>query len=117
MERALSDRQCSYHNATPRLTQLGQGTIHTFLQERERCVRRMDDAQTQGSTFELVAVVASVDTELLQSVVDLDTFMDVTAVPDLSDEYLLNWLIEQDHGTLQSFTLDLLEAIVKRIYP
>lgn len=86
--------------------------IHTFWHERELYVRRLDDAWTKGNTFVPVAVVASVDTDLLQYLIDLDMLEDVTAVKDLSNECLLNWIIEQDQGTLESFTLGQLEAIV-----
>ena len=77
----------------------------------------MDYAQTRGSTIEPVALVAFLDTELLQSLVDFDTFQDVTAVKDLSDECLLNYLTEQDKVTLESFTLKQLEAIAKKTLP
>lgn len=98
----------------PERKQLQRRTIHTFLQEREQYVRRVNDAHSQGSTFELVTLVTSVDIDLLQSLIALDTVEDVTDAKDLSDEGLLQWLTEQDHGTLESFSLEQLETIIKK---
>ena len=48
--------------------------IQTFLRERARYLRRVQDATLQGSAFNAVTLVASVDFDLLTSLIDLDTF-------------------------------------------
>ena len=98
----------------PELKQLGRKTIHIFLRERERYLRRVQEAQSQGSAFKPVKIVASVDFDLLTSLIELDTFEKVTKIDDLSDEVLLAWLQAQAKVSLDSYSPEELEAMIKK---
>lgn len=53
---------------------LGRKHIHTFLVERERYILRVKDAQSTGGNQESVSVIASIDPDLLTSLIDLGEF-------------------------------------------
>lgn len=74
----------------------------------------MENAQDQGSRFTAVKLVASVEADLLESLVDLDTFPAVNTVSDVNNDILHRWLQSQIEQKLDSFIKESIAALVKK---
>lgn len=86
----------------PKLLTLGRMPIHKFLRERDNYLLNVKEAQLQGSYFQPVRLVASIDTDLLQSLIDLETFPNVSNISELSDASLNIWLQERSSVGLEA---------------
>lgn len=58
---------------TPELKEFDRKAIHEFLRPRERSERRVQGGRAQGTTLQVVTIVASVAFDLLTSLIDLET--------------------------------------------
>ena len=63
--------------AHPELKSIGQKAIYDFLKDRAAYEQRVASANAQGSTFPGIALKDSIDTDLLKSLIELDTFSGV----------------------------------------
>lgn len=93
---------------------LGRKSMHNFLRDRERSRRLAKESVEQGSTFQPVALVASLDFDLLSSLAALDTILSITTLDEVTDDILLRWISQQHEDTLESFSLEDLDDMVKK---
>lgn len=93
---------------------MGQTTISVFLKERERYLKKVQDAREQGSTYHEVSLVSSVDFELLNSLIAFHAFNGVETLHELRDEVLLKWLKEQVGLSFLCMDVEDLQALVEK---
>lgn len=96
----------------PELRRLGRKNIHIFLRERERYILRLEDAQASGSSVQPVSLKASVDPDLLLSMVEFGEFDNVTSLTELTDDNLRQWLDDKDEVSFDSLSAEALNAAV-----
>ena len=101
--------------AHPKLEQIGQKFIHTFLKEWERSLLCIQDANNAGENKVFpVSLKSAIDTDLFQSLIELEEFgEDVTSIEELNNDTLQEWLEEQQKESLDSMTLEQLEEIIR----
>lgn len=98
----------------PELRTLGKKAIRIFLKERARYEQKAAHAANQGSMFTPASIVASIDFELLTSLIEMQIFDQVTDIADLRDEVLLRWLQVQAGVTSTSFDTTDIQALLQR---
>jgi len=97
----------------PELRRLGRKAVQTFIRERERYMLKIDDANASGANVSAVSIKASIDTDLLLSLIDFDEFPGVSKFEELKEETLEEWLEEQNVLKLEAISLPDLEAAIK----
>ena len=98
----------------PELKTLGRKAIHNFLRERERYLPLVAEARSQGSAYQAISLVAAVKFELLKALVSLRSFDGVTDVTHLTEKKLQKWLEEKGERAIETFSLDGLDAVIKK---
>lgn len=98
----------------PELRTLGRKAIRTFLKERARYEQKAAQAANQGSMFTPASIIASIDFELLTSLIEMQIFDQVTEISDLCDEVLLTWLKDQAGVTSTSYNSTDIQALLQR---
>ena len=98
----------------PLLKRLGQSTVRKFLKDWEQYEHRISEANAQGQPVVPVSLVSSVDFDLLQSLVEYDTFSGVTKIEELEDTVLQKWLQKSIGLSNCSATADDLDKLVRK---
>jgi hypothetical protein len=76
----------------PELDMLGQVAIRVFLKKRARYLRLVaQNNKADGVNVKPITVVASIDPELLENLIDMEKF-DADSVDDCSDESVMEFL-------------------------
>ena len=102
--------------AHPVLRKVGQYHIHRFLKEWDRYMVCVQDAAATGigSFTGPVTFTSAIDTDLLQSLIDLDEFgEDVNLIEEVDEEELQTWLKRQISTSYSCTTAKQVEATVK----
>ena len=97
----------------PQLRRLGRKNIHVFLRERENYLLCIADAQAIGSTIQPISLKASIDRDLLLSLVEFGEFAEVTSLANLTEDNLKAWLGAKEKVSLESLSLQELETAIK----
>lgn len=90
---------------TPMLKRLGREEIKSFLIEWKKCQEKKDRWRSREGTAHVVLATDCVDKELLQNLVDLQTFPSVTSVSGISQSGLIFWL--QNRADASSECMDM----------
>jgi hypothetical protein len=76
----------------PKLDKLGLVAIRDFLMKRARYLRlEVQNNKVDGFNVTLITVVASIDPELLENLIDMET-IDTDSVDDQADESVMEYL-------------------------
>lgn len=97
----------------PELRRLGRKNIHTFVRERARYLLRIQDVQTSGSTINPVSLKASIDPDLLMSMIEFEEFEGVTELSGLTEGMIKSWLNTQSEVSFDSLTVEELNNAVR----
>lgn len=97
----------------PELRRLGRKNIHTFVRERARYLLRIQDVQASGSTISPVSLKASIDPDLLTSMIEFGEFDNVETIEQLSETNIQSWLDTQSEVSFDTLTVEELNSAVR----
>lgn len=97
----------------PELRKLGRKHLHNFIRERERYLLRLEDIKASGASVQPVSLKTSIDPDLLLSLVEFGEFNDTEKLEDLTEGKIQSWLDEKSNVSLDSMTVEDLNAAVK----
>lgn len=84
-----------------------------FVRERARYLLRIQDVQASGSNINPVSLKASIDPDLLMSMIEFGEFENVDSISDLSEDTIKAWMDKQSEVSFDSLTVDELNNAVR----